>query len=122
MGANTMFNHAQRIKRGMIDIATNAHLSHAEMMEQRKRLWGTLPKKVPAWVRDNGCTAFDVALAMMYRYEIAWCVMEYRGVRYNDWNTLPEEAKELVRSENRTPLPPELKGFHYWKRTGKRFS
>lgn len=118
----TMHNHAERLKRNFVSIATNAHLSHAQMMEQRKTALDTLPKKVPAWVRQRAYNYFEATIGMMYRYEIRYCVMEYEGKRYNDFDSLPEDAKNIIRNEAGKPRDPALQGFHYWTRTGVRFS
>ena len=116
-------NHAERLRRAYLD-AINPHTSHAELMERIKVIHATIPKRAPPWVWSRACEAGRTCIALMCRYEMAYCVHELpSGKRICDpWGT-SDDATDAEREEARQACRENRnRHFHYWKKTGKIFA
>jgi hypothetical protein len=118
MRVSTQHNHVTRILDKVRSIMTRQTLSADQQLESLKievfgdPLWLKLPRHCHA--RVHGAIGAFTYAAHLFQ-ALKWC-HEWKGMRYEKFDELPEEAKELVRSGKEVPC------YHYWVKTGVRYS
>lgn len=96
----------------------NSMFSHSESLNMISRsvFQHEAYKRIPRWAQHEVDRTVREEVHCAYKYgALQWC-LEWKGERYDSYLDLPEEAKEFARKGGK------LKGYHYWKSSGKQFS
>lgn len=97
----------------------NEHFSHRQSLDLidryvfKHRMW----KKLPAWATARVLTTFSERVNSAHRFgAIRWALYDdpVKG-RLHEWDELPQDIRDEFMKNVRT-------GFHYWVKTGIKFS
>jgi hypothetical protein len=119
MHSKTAYNHYRKARQQLLN-CISPYKTHSQILECRDEImkWNNIAK-CPNWVKEKLEEAFHTKTELMYRYELKWCCLEWNGVRYNDWDSIPEEGKDLLRYGKREEY--EHLQYHYWEKTGIKY-
>ena len=100
-----------------INMAVNPNMSHAAMLDMlSNRVWESeCYKKLPRWARSELAGYLSGRIQGAYLgHRLVW-VHEFNGVRYDDWDKLPEGGKDMGRKGT-------LVSYHMWDNSGLRWN
>lgn len=111
-------NQARDITVSVFSEAERYGHTHDQILDNlNSRLAKIRAEKLPRWIRSSIFEVSDALFKNLYAGpspRVVWMHV-VDGVKYADWNSLPEKGKQLAR-ENK------LVSGHFWTGTGKPFS
>ncbi len=108
------------VARRQIHALIGRHTTHKAFLEEYLKVLDSV-KGCPRWVRERVCEYANTLIDCAHEHgDLVWCTLEWNGVRYTDWASIPDDGKDALRmmtSDDACDVQ-----YHYWIENGVRWS